>query len=122
MVQSAIAEFVREGHYLRHLRKMKRLYAGRRDLLLDHLAESGLDQLGEARVAGLTILLNLPAGTRDIAIAEESQKFRLAPIPLSTWYATPATAQSGLLLSITNYAPKTAEACVRLVDIIKSLA
>lgn len=118
MVQTAIAEFVRDGHYLRHLRKMKRLYSARRDLLLDHLSQSRLDGLAEAKVAGLTILLSLPRGTSDIKIAEQAQHYRLAPIPLSTWYGTSDAAQSGLLLSITNYGPRTADACHRLASII----
>ena len=120
IVQTAMAVFVREGHYLRHLRKMKRLYAGRRDLLLDHIVQSRLDTLADAKVAGLTILLSLAKGTSDIAIAEQAQKYRLAPIPLSTWYGISGSAQSGLLLSITNYAPKTADACVTLARIIGS--
>ncbi len=118
MVQTAIAEFVRDGHYLRHLRKMKRLYGARRDLLLDHIARSRLGELAEAKVAGLTILLSLPPGVSDVAIAEQAQKYRLAPIPLSTWYGRAGQTQSGLLLSITNYGPRTADACVRLADII----
>ena len=118
IVQTAIAEFVRDGHYLRHLRKMKRLYGVRRDLLLDHLAQSRLDGLAEAKVAGLTILLSLPGKISDIAIAEQAQRYRLAPIPLSTWYGTNQETRSGLLLSITNYGPRTADACVRLAEII----
>ena len=99
---------------------MKRLYVGRRDLLLDHIAQSRLKDLTEAKVAGLTILLGLPEGVSDTAVAERAQKYRLAPIPLSTWYGTTASAQSGLLLSITNYAPKTIDACARLASIISS--
>src|SRR6185437_10737519 len=38
-VQRAVARFVREGHYLRHLRRMKRLYAHRREVLLRCLGE-----------------------------------------------------------------------------------
>jgi DNA-binding transcriptional MocR family regulator len=32
-IQHTVAEFIREGHYLRHLRKMKRLYAARQQRL-----------------------------------------------------------------------------------------
>ena len=34
LLQRAVAQFLREGHYLRHLRRMKRLYAARREALL----------------------------------------------------------------------------------------
>jgi DNA-binding transcriptional MocR family regulator len=33
-VQMATAEFMRDGHYMRHLRRMKRIYAARSDALL----------------------------------------------------------------------------------------
>src|SRR5258707_9866946 len=36
-VQLAIAEFLREGHYMRHLRRTKRIYAAQRDALIIHL-------------------------------------------------------------------------------------
>lgn len=38
-VQHTVAEFIREGHYLRHLRKMKRLYAARQQRLADTIRE-----------------------------------------------------------------------------------
>src|SRR6202022_2583036 len=36
-VQLATAEFMREGHYLRHLRRTKRAYSAQRDALLERL-------------------------------------------------------------------------------------
>src|SRR3546814_10007771 len=36
-VQLATAEFMREGHYLRHLRRLKRAYAAKQDDLLAQL-------------------------------------------------------------------------------------
>ncbi|MBX9635722.1 MAG: PLP-dependent aminotransferase family protein, partial [Magnetospirillum sp.] len=53
-LQRAVAEFMAEGHYLRHLRRMKRLYAARRDALVNHLRES----IGDARAIDAP---NLPA-------------------------------------------------------------
>jgi GntR family transcriptional regulator/MocR family aminotransferase len=53
-VQRAVAEFLREGHYLRHLRRMKRLYAARRETLLRCLGEVAfsLDEGASNRRAG----------------------------------------------------------------------
>src|SRR6185437_1441382 len=36
-VQLATAEFMRDGHYMRHLRRTKRIYAAQRDALLKYL-------------------------------------------------------------------------------------
>ena len=52
-VQLATAEFMRDGHYMRHLRRMKRVYATRRDALSACLESHGLS----ARLAGLAMLL-----------------------------------------------------------------
>jgi GntR family transcriptional regulator/MocR family aminotransferase len=55
-LQGAVAEFLREGHYVRHLRRMKRLYASRRQALLDSLAQDGSESLKVEATAGLASL------------------------------------------------------------------
>src|SRR5258705_5883342 len=57
-VQLATAEFMREGHYLRHLRRTKRAYAARLDALLEclHLHVNAAN----IATAGLAALLRLP--------------------------------------------------------------
>ncbi|WP_331371332.1 MocR-like pyridoxine biosynthesis transcription factor PdxR [Sinorhizobium chiapasense] len=95
-VQLATAEFMREGHYMRHLRRTKRVYAAQRDALLKCLMPGA----GEATVAGLAVLLRLPDGAPDVAIARETLAFGMAPAPLSVWYASPESAKSGLLLGL----------------------
>src|SRR5690348_5707770 len=52
-VQRAVAEFLRGGHYLRHLRRMKRLYAARRGALLRCLREVASDSMKVQATAGL---------------------------------------------------------------------
>ncbi|KAA0699843.1 PLP-dependent aminotransferase family protein [Neorhizobium sp. P12A] len=104
-IQHVVAEFLRDGHYIRHLRKMKRLYAQRRDLLKQWL-EPG--QSVEA-MAGLALVLRLPDGTPDVEIAKRLLAFGLAPGPLSPWYAGEESS-AGLLLGITNLVPERMEA------------
>ncbi|MDK1489845.1 PLP-dependent aminotransferase family protein [Sinorhizobium sp. 7-81] len=114
-VQLATAEFMREGHYMRHLRRTKRVYAAQRDALLKCLPPAA----GEVTVAGLAVLLRLPDGAPDLAIVRETGPFGMAPAPLSVWYASPASAQSGLLLGLAT-APQRqlARSCDRLLGII----
>ena len=115
-VQQAIAEFMREGHYLRHLRRSKRLYLDQQQHLLAHLRQQGV----AAEPAGMAVLLRLPPGLSDIAVSREALAFGLAPSPLSPWYASKPRGPSGLLLSVVN-APKqkVARACERLLHIIR---
>src|SRR5258708_946336 len=59
-VQCAVAAFLRERHYLRHLRHLKRLYAPRRQALLHCLAEVASDSRKVEAGAGLGVLILLP--------------------------------------------------------------
>ena len=114
-VQIATAEFMREGHYLRHLRRTKRVYAAQRDGVLQSLNVASCT----VSVAGLAVLLRLPAGVSDLSIARDASFFGMAPSPLSVWFASPASAPSGLLLGLTT-APQRqlARSCERLNEII----
>jgi GntR family transcriptional regulator/MocR family aminotransferase len=117
-VQVAIAEFMREGHYIRHLRRTKRAYAAKRKALLDCLYTAmGTDQLA---TPGLTVLLKLPKGTSDMAVARELSAFGMAPSPLSAWYVSADSAESGLLLSVATSPTKhLARSCDRLFEVIR---
>jgi GntR family transcriptional regulator / MocR family aminotransferase len=117
-VQLATAKFMREGHYMRHLRRTKRVYAAQGDALLKTLRPRAKD----VTIAGLAVLLRLPDGTSDLAIAREMLSFGLAPAPLSLWYAGAASARSGLLLGIATAPNKRlAASCDRMLGIIDRL-
>lgn len=117
-VQLAIADFMRDGHYLRHLRRTKRVYAAQGDALLKQLRT----RTANVALAGLAAVLRLPDGAPDLAIAREAASFGLAPPPLSLWYASKASAQPGLLLGVaTSPQQKIEAACQRLVQIIDRL-
>lgn len=109
VTQLALAEFMRKGHYLRHLRRMKRTYRNRLEALRQSLQLSGATEA----MAGLALLLRLPAGIDDTAIAQQAAEYGLAPMPISTWYAQASTAQSGLLLGVTNLPDTGLDMCCR---------
>jgi GntR family transcriptional regulator/MocR family aminotransferase len=117
-VQLATAEFMREGHYLRHLRRLKRAYAAKReDLLVELRPHFDADNV---TATGLAVLLRLPDGTSDLTIAREMLAFGMFPAPLSPWYASAETSRSGLLLGVaTSPTKELARSCDRLVDIIR---
>jgi GntR family transcriptional regulator/MocR family aminotransferase len=97
--QLAVAHFLKEGHYLRHLRRMRRLYAYRRRRLLDTLAGLGICT---AVPAGLSVLLPLPNGFDDQALALNAAAEGLGPAPLSPWFSASSRPRSGLLLGVAN--------------------
>lgn len=102
-IQRAVTLFMREGHYMRHLRRMKRLYASRRDVLRAAI-KGALG--GTEAMAGLGLLLHLPEGTDDRRIAREALTLGISPNALSTWYKEPRPSDTGLVLSVTNLPDK----------------
>ena len=118
-VQLATAEFMRDGHYMRHLRRTKRLYSAQQEALFNYLRQHA--QGIEVATAGLAELIRLPDGTDDVALARETLAFGMAPVPLSVWYASSVAAKSGLLLGIST-APQQhiAKACDRLLQILQA--
>jgi GntR family transcriptional regulator/MocR family aminotransferase len=109
---------MRDGHYMRHLRRTKRVYAAQADALLKCLRP----RAENVTIAGLAAILRLPDGAPDLAIARATHAFGLAPTPLSLWYASTATARSGLLLGIATSPLKRIEAaCERLFGIVERL-
>ncbi|MNO66144.1 HTH-type transcriptional regulatory protein GabR [compost metagenome] len=115
VIQLATAQFMREGHYIRRVRRLKRLYVAQRDALCEQLRMHDAEWVK----AGLAVLLRLPDGAPDVQIVREAMTFGMAPSPLSAWFATPSGSSSGLLLGVaTASEPYLATSCHRLFEII----
>jgi GntR family transcriptional regulator / MocR family aminotransferase len=99
LYQLALRDFIREGHFARHLRRMRALYLQRRAALLEGLAEYCADRLAIYNAdAGLHISTLLPEGVDDLAIIGRMRENGLAGEALSECYAGDAAIRSGLLL------------------------
>jgi len=114
-VQHAISEFMGEGHYMRHLRRMKRVYTARSEALQAALAARGYT----TDVGGLAVLLRLPEGVDDLVIGHEAREEGLAPGALSSWFSPLGAKQPGLLLGVaTATEERIDDACDRLHRLI----
>lgn len=114
-VQMAISAFLREGHYLRHLRRMKRIYASRSALLHKALVTRGF----AAEPTGLAVLLRLDEDTDDVAIAAAAGAEGMNPAVLSEWYERSGERSPGLLLGVATVREEQVEAaCDRLAALI----
>lgn len=115
VVQLATAQFMREGHYIRRVRRLKRLYVAQRDGLCEQLRMYDAEWVN----AGLAVLLRLPDGVPDVRIVREAMTVGMAPSPLSVWFANPDWTLPGLLLGVAT-APEQhlAESCRSLFEII----
>jgi len=98
LYQLALTDFLREGRFARHLRRMRDVYLGRRDALLRALETHcrGLLTVHNAD-AGLHVTAWLPDGMSDLDVVRRMEARGLTATALSTRYGGPAP-RSGLML------------------------
>jgi GntR family transcriptional regulator/MocR family aminotransferase len=96
--QLVLTDFLREGHFARHLRRMKTLYRARRDALVDALQLFAADVLTVGNVeAGLQLVAYLADDVDDREVVRLAARHQLMPWSLSECYAGEG-ARRGLLL------------------------
>jgi GntR family transcriptional regulator/MocR family aminotransferase len=103
LAQAALAEFIASGHYAAHVRRMRQVYAARRQMLI-HLIERwlGRDWIHPCdTAAGLHLVLRLPAAMDDAVIARELLADGVLVRPLSAYYLKPAR-ERGLILGFAS--------------------
>jgi GntR family transcriptional regulator/MocR family aminotransferase len=91
--QAVLAELIREGHYARHLRRMRGIYSERRQALEREL--TGLRISGDN--AGMHLVVLLGAKARDHEIALRAAAKGISVIPLSSCF-NGKPARRGLIL------------------------
>ncbi|RLM18911.1 decarboxylase [Brenneria alni] len=98
LTQATLSQFIREGHYAAHIRRMRLLYARRRAMLTELIEQHlGTDYIGDNSNAGLHMLLKLPARVDDVLLSARILRGGVMVKPLSSYYLRP-TNQRGLLL------------------------
>jgi GntR family transcriptional regulator/MocR family aminotransferase len=103
LTQAALAEFIGDGSYAAHIRRMRLIYAGRRAALVS-LIEM---RLGREWIhphdtpAGLHLVLTLPQDMDDVRVAERAMLDNVIVRPLSRYYAG-ASERGGLLLGFAS--------------------
>lgn len=97
--QEALAQFIAEGHYTAHIRRMRLLYARRRARLASLIADAlGAEALSDYNDnAGLHLVLSLANECDDVALAKAANARGILVRPLSRYY-TGATPKKGLLM------------------------
>jgi GntR family transcriptional regulator/MocR family aminotransferase len=98
LYQAALADFISGGHFARHIRKTRQLYAGRRTALAEALRKefgSEIEILGAE--AGMHLVVTLPAGLSDQKISARAAQEDLWLWPLSAAYVG-ADVRQGFIL------------------------
>lgn len=102
LFQAGVADFIGQGHFSRHIKKMRQLYAERRANTVHALRHVFGDRLHiELSAGGLHILARLNDGVDDTILAQRARAAGLAVHALSRWYID-ARPQPGLLLGFAN--------------------
>ena len=112
-LQMVLADFIKEGHFSRHIRRMRSLYRERRNALLESIRNEldiAVNVTGEQ--TGLHLSMTLPRGFRDHEIGERAARHRLWLAPLSASYAEHPSPQ-GFILGFSNIAAEQMPSAVR---------
>ncbi len=98
-LQAVLADFIKEGHFAGHIRRMRQRYAARMTLLRAAIAQhcGGAAPISGGE-AGLHLVLGLPDRADDVGICQQARQAGILVRPLSTYYAQAATARKGLVL------------------------
>ncbi len=85
--QPALAEFINQGHFMSHIRKMRKTYQKREQFLIQLLK----DIVGDVTTisgagGGLNFILNLPAQINDAELSQKLAETGIIAHPLSDYY------------------------------------
>lgn len=112
--QAVTADFMLEGHFGRHLRKMRQLYQQKQQyclqLISEHLPEAKL----HARYAGLHICIEFPFDIADQQLTAELliQGYRVQPL---SRYVFAGSTRSGLVIGLANTSEQQLRLGIQLI-------
>jgi GntR family transcriptional regulator/MocR family aminotransferase len=103
LYQAALADFIGAGHFSRHIRKTRQLYAERRNALTEALRKEFGSEMGRSEMeilgaeAGMHLVVTLPPGLSDQNISARAAQEGLWLWPLSAAYAGTKVRQGFIL-------------------------
>ncbi|VVE28672.1 PLP-dependent aminotransferase family protein [Pandoraea terrigena] len=109
LLQAAVADFMAQGHFARHVKRMRTLYGQRRVWITQALAQAFGERLHlDLPLGGVQFAVKFPEGpggpVNDVAVAARASEAGLAVLPLSAWYAKGHTQPTprGLVIGFAN--------------------
>lgn len=121
LVQPALAQFMEQGHFALHIRRMRRIYAARREILIKALQQGAEGRFTvDAPPSGLSVLLRFTQGADDQFMARKLAGEGIDCQPLSG-YCHGAPAQKGLLLGFAGFTAGELEAGARKLALLLGL-
>ncbi|SRR6266508_4807268 len=113
LTQAVLADFVVDGHFGRHIRRMRALYAERQVMLVDAVRQELAGRLEvRAAEAGLHLVGWLPAGVDDMVAAQQAGA-HMVDVPLLSAYYSAAVPRGGVLLGYAAFSESDIRADVQ---------
>lgn len=106
LYQAVLTDFIQEGHFARHIRRMRILYMERRKTLVNAIrGHIGGIVEGIGDDAGMHLVVLLPPGTNDMAVSKKAAQSGISAMPLSACYMKQPS-RSGLILGYAGVSPR----------------
>ncbi|MBZ9842215.1 PLP-dependent aminotransferase family protein [Mesorhizobium sp. CA5] len=120
LLQAALADFITEGHMSRHLKRMRRIYAQRRQLFREIVTERLRDEITLSPAeAGIQVVGYLREGIDDIKVSQAAAKRAINVSPLSKYFQNTAPTQGLVLGYAACDAAQTRDGVERLAQAIR---
>jgi len=113
--QLALAAMIQSGRYDRHLRRMRAVYAGRRDALTGALARYAPRVRLSGLAAGFHAVAHLPEPATEQAVIAAARERSVGLHGMSAFRSTGATAPAQLVLGFGNIGERSIEAGIAAV-------
>ena len=121
LTQAAVADFIEEGHFVRHLRRMRKLYQQKwehmRELCDEHL-HGLMTPIAQSAGMHLALVFN-DQSLDDKALSQEFAKLGFGSSPLSSYYHLEAL-QKGLALGFANTSAREREEGIKKLALLIS--
>src|SRR5262245_18458661 len=119
LLQTVVAEFMQQGHFGAHIRRMRQAYRGQRDALVAILMHRAAEQL-EVRAPdqGMHLVAYLNNAVSDTGIEDAAKCAGVVVRAVSRCYRA-APARSGLMLGFSGFPPSViVPAAARLAKVV----
>jgi len=101
--QAVVSEFMQQGHFAAHIRRMRQLYREQRDALAETLMRRAADRLDVAVPdQGMHLVAYLCDGSSDVAIEAAAQRAGIVVRAISRFYRA-ARPRPGLMLGFSGF-------------------
>lgn len=107
IAQATLAEFIHEGHFASHVRRMRRLYEERQEILISEARKNLAGSLDiEKSVSGMHVIGWLNEGVKDTVVAQKAAALGVKTSAVSSYSLTTWQRRGGLVLGYTAIGEK----------------